>query len=131
MLEFRKKKTMRRVLYSPWTLGVLLIITIFLGHAAWSVAGKERMSRASLDRSVREFEKLTVREQDLAHAVEYLATPQGVETEIRQKFRVAKEGESVAIILDDAPSTSTSTVTAPSGFIRASWSWLLHFFGGK
>jgi hypothetical protein len=127
MLDFRKKKTARKIMYSPWTLILLSILTIFLFKAAWNVHTKERSSAEALARSTAELIKLEGRETSLTSAVAYLGTPAGVETEIRTKFRVAKEGESVAVILEDAP-TTTSTTTIKKGGFRYR---LTHLFSGE
>jgi len=124
MLEFRKKKVLRKVMYSPWTLTLLAFFVVFVTHAAWNVHKKERVSAEALDRTQREYEKLAAREATLANSVKYLATPQGIETEIRQKFRVAKEGESVAVILNDKATTSTTTPESEHDF----WYRLKHLF---
>jgi cell division protein FtsB len=128
MLDFRKKKIARKVMYSPWSLAILFILAIFMAKAAWNVHVKERSSAEVLERTQTELEKLSARQTNLGTAVAYLSTPQGVETEIRTKFRVAKEGESVAIILEDATSTNGS---GGAGLKRGFWYRLTHLFSGE
>ena len=127
MLEYRKKKTARRILYSPWTLLALAMVCAFMLRATWNVYQKERTSADALSVSNRELDKLSTRQAALSDSVSYLSTPQGVETEIRKKFRAVKEGEAVAVILEDASTTSASSTAASRGF----WGGLWHWFTGK
>jgi hypothetical protein len=58
--------------------------------------------------------------------VAYLETDIGIEDEIRSKYRVARPGESVALIVDDTDEKSEATTTATStGF----WNKVLQFVG--
>lgn len=129
MHEFKRKRTIDRIIYSPVSLIILVIILAFSVRATWAVHVKEQMSRDSLDQSQRELDKIAAREQSLNQAIAYLSTPQGVETEIRKKFRVVKDGESVAVIVDDASGTATTSVPVARGGILGLWDGLLHAIG--
>lgn len=111
MLEFQNKKKFKRILYSPLTLIALMVVLIVLGKATWNVYQKERLSFDHLERQKSELEKLALREKNLAQAIDYLKTDEGVEAEIRSKFRFAREGESIAVIID--PNASTAEIIAP------------------
>lgn len=124
MHEFRKKKLIRRILYSPFTIAALFVIAILMFRSAINVHGKAVASREAFDRSSREFAKISGEEANLANSISYLSTPAGVETEIRKKFRVVKPGESLAVILDDAPSSTATTTLDQRGFWEKMWGWL-------
>ncbi len=119
-MELNKKKTYRRFIYSPLFLLLLLSILLVLLKAVWGVYKKEEMSSNYLAREQLEFTKLKSREKELGKSVEYLKTEKGIEAEIRSKFRVVKEGESVAVIIDnDASNTAPiSTTTSRSIWTR-------------
>lgn len=126
MLEFNKKKSYRKFIYSPVTLFILCLVFLLLAKALFGVYGKERVSAGYLARQQTEYSKMKEREKELSDSVEYLKTEQGVEAEIRSKFRVVKEGESVAVIVDnDAPATTTSATTTPKTLFQK----FLGFFG--
>lgn len=117
MVEFNRKKTYKKFLYSPLTLFILFILFLVMLKAIWGVYAKEQMSARSLEREMAEYSKMVAREKELAQAVEYLKTEKGVETEIRSKFRVVKEGESVAVIVDnDDKAVPVATTTPKKGF---------------
>lgn len=52
---------------------------------------------------VAEVVSLKEREASLLAQIEQLNTPEGVEADIREKFRLAKEGEGLIMILDEDP----------------------------
>ncbi|MDB5259388.1 MAG: protein of unknown function with transrane region [Candidatus Taylorbacteria bacterium] len=128
MIDFRKKKTLRRFMYSPWTLAALAIVVFLMAKGALNVNAKRQTSGEALGRAQLELGKLSERQKNLGTAVAYLSTPQGVETEIRTKFRVAKEGESVAVILEDAVATTSPNNAASK---RGFWYRLSHLFGSE
>ena len=122
MLEFQKKKQLRKILYSPIILLLLAILFVLLFRGAWGVYQKERLSAENLEKERNEFDKLVLREKNLAASLDYLKTDQGIESEIRTKFRAVKEGEQVAVIVDAQSSASSSSATTTRGF----WYRLFH-----
>jgi len=116
MLDFQKKKKIRKILYSPFVLIILFIITLLISSGVVSVYKKAKLSEENLEREKRELERLAVREKTLTSSINYLKTDQGIEDEIRTKFRAVREGEKVVVIIDNQPSTTpvinTSTTTS-------------------
>lgn len=129
MHEFKRKRSIDRIIYSPVVLIVLTVILGFSIRATWAVYEKEQTSRDALALSQRELDKVATREQTLNQAIAYLSTPQGVETEIRKKFRVVKDGEEVAVILDDVSGTVVASSSPARGGILGLWDGLLHLIG--
>lgn len=120
MSDFNKKKKYKKYLLSPFTLLFLLIILLVLLKAVFGVYKKERISIEYLEREKIELSKLVDRKKNLEDSVNFLKTEKGIENEIREKFRVAKEDESIALIIDDSTSGtslfSTSTKTNKNFF---------------
>ena len=116
MLDFQKKKKIRKILYSPFVLITLFIITILISSGVISVYKKAKLSEENLEREKRELERLAIREKTLTSSINYLKTDQGIEDEIRTKFRAVREGEKVVVIIDNQPTTTsvinTSTTTS-------------------
>ncbi|MDQ5893143.1 MAG: hypothetical protein QG640_154 [Patescibacteria group bacterium] len=123
MLEFQKKKKLRKVLYSPIVLLLLAILFVLLLRGVWGVYQKDRLSSGNLEKERMELEKLTLREKNLAASLDYLKTDQGIESEIRTKFRVVKEGEEVAVIIDGQIEASTTPTTTPQSFWYRLFNW--------
>jgi cell division protein FtsB len=125
MLEFQKKRKIRRILYSPLSLLVLAVIAVVFVKGAWNVYQKEAASGDYLAQAQAQFAKVNATDQDLSQSVAALQTQQGIEADIRQKFRVVKPGEQIAVIVDDNASGSDSVATSSPGI----WASIAHFFG--
>lgn len=66
---------------------------------------------------------LTQQRDKLVAAVEHINSPQGVETELRQRYGLAKKGEGEIQIVVVSP-TTTEVVNAPPGFLKRIWQML-------
>ena len=115
---------------SPFVLVVAIILFIILARAAWNIHIKAGAGVAKLDQAETELAKLQARQSDLSNQVSYLSSENGVEAELRSKYRGVKEGESVAVIVDDQSNTQAAAVsnasdTPPIGW----WQRFLRFFG--
>lgn len=122
MLEFQVKKKVKRILYSRAMFVALLVVIAFAGKATWGVYQKEKTSKVYLDRLQSEIAELKQREDYIKSGIDRLGTARGIEEEIRQKFKVVKGGEAMAILIDDEASIiSTST---DKGF----WSTIVDVF---
>ncbi|MEK7184885.1 MAG: hypothetical protein AAB683_01990 [Patescibacteria group bacterium] len=123
MIDFQRKKKIRKIIYSPISLILLSIVFILLVKGVIDVYKKEKLSINNLKQEQIEYEKLQVRKKTLNSSLEYLKTEQGIENEIRVKFRAVKEGEQVSVIVENIlPTISTSTVKEIKGF----WYNLFH-----
>ena len=114
MRELRQKQKIKRRLYSTPVLVILLVIALLAIRSTWSIIGKYRESAGYVDDLRQKSIDLNAREAELKANIARLGTDAGIETEIKEKFNVSREGEQVAIIVDkDGHSTSTSTTTDP------------------
>lgn len=69
--------------------------------ATWNVFGKERESKVNLERISREAASLESRKSALSASIDQFNTERGREAEIRDKFRVAKAGEQLIVLVDN------------------------------
>lgn len=106
MLEFRLRQKRRRLLSSNLTILVLCIVIIILGKEVWDVYQRERLARESLSQAQVQKESLDKREQFLRSEIDLLENQEGVESELRERYGIAKPGEKV-IVLVDAEATTT------------------------
>lgn len=128
MFDFQQKKpSYKKFIHSPGALFVLFILTLIVLKALWGVYKKERLSAEYLAREQGEYNKMIARKNELTQSVEYLKTDRGVEAEIRSKFRVVKEGESVAVIVDNDASTSAPEVSTTTN--KSGWQKFTELFG--
>ena len=124
-MDFEQKRKLKKYLYSKPALVVLMLMLLFVGKATWNVYDKLETSEGNLEMAERDIEKLKLRKNALASQIQYLQTEQGVEAEIRQKFRLVKEGEQIAVIIDDNIELPTATTTENKSF----WSSFKGWFG--
>jgi hypothetical protein len=102
MFDFHEKRKIRRVIYSKVFIAAVFIATIFLGMSVYERYSMEREMAAKLDDRARELRVLEERALLLESKVEHLKNERGIEEELRTRFDVAREGEQVVIIIDDA-----------------------------
>jgi cell division protein FtsB len=100
----------------------LFSLLIILGNSTRKVYNKNIEAEKALVRMEQEIKELKDRQTELKDSQERLKTQEGIEYEIRKKFSVAREGEHVAIIVDNQ-STSTESVETNS-----SWQKIKSFF---
>ena len=125
MLEIRGKNKLRKITYSLPTLFLLSIILFLFLKALWGVYIKESVSKDNLNKENLELQRLINRQKTLSESFEYLKTDEGVEKEMRDKFRVAKDGERLAVIIDNNAST-----TDTNGYIKISlWNRFIGLLG--
>ena len=101
MVTFGKKKNYTDWLYTRPVLAFLALLIIFLGVAAFERFGVERDMYARRLSAEEELNKALDRKDDLQGQVEYLEGERGIEEEIRKHFDVAREGETVVILMGD------------------------------
>jgi cell division protein FtsB len=102
MKEFQERAKTRRKRRSKILLLFMFLILIFLAKGAYSAYAKESESRVEVERSLKEKETLDKRYQVMSEQSDELKSNVGIESEIRNKFDVAKPGEGVIIIVDKA-----------------------------
>ena len=101
MKEFYTKRKVKRILYSKFSILLLVGIFFLIAKAGFHLYEKERESASNLRNAKQELGRLKDRQGVLTDEIRRLSTPIGVEQEIREKFKVAKEGEHMIIIVGD------------------------------
>ena len=125
-MEFRDKQKAREFLYSKLTIAVILFFVVMLIPGVYSIyvkLGESEKDRTAAERDLADLEE---REQMLTQKVEQGKTERGLEEQIREKFNVAKEGESV-IVLVDQPVVASTTQNEANVF-KAVWQRLKKAF---
>lgn len=127
-MKYSKRPTSRlkRISNSPVTLVIALILCFILSKAAWGVYEKATATQVRLSQVQSELVKLEDRHKVLTGKVTLLSTDEGVEAEMRTKYRAVKDGEFVAVIVDTktlpALAISASTTTQ-KGLWGRFWGW--------
>lgn len=126
MAILKEQKKVKRILISRLLIGVLSIMFVSTLIGTWGVYEKASLAREQKRLAERELLELEARQADLQAKLGALKTERGQEEEIRQRFSVAKKGESVVVIVDPS-NTGTGTQTASQG-ISGWWKKFSNFF---
>src|SRR3989344_1787768 len=108
MLELKQRRVLRGRFYSIPSIAVLLLLAILLVRGAVKIVDKERESTRLKEELEAKALSMTDRKGELEANIASLHTEEGIKNEIREKFSVTEEGESVALIVDDRRATSTA-----------------------
>ncbi|MBI2476446.1 MAG: septum formation initiator family protein [Candidatus Taylorbacteria bacterium] len=120
MREFEHKRKVRKILSSPWLLLPLAVVFFFLVKAVGNIYLKDRASAAELRSSQERLARLEDRQSRLAAATEKLKTESGIESEIRDRFQMAKPGEREIVIVESAPEQNQTAAVSRS-FLQKIW----------
>ena len=101
MLDFKRKSKFRKILYTRGLIILLGIFVLFLGNAAWNAYQKYSIAKKNRDNAVMELKKLQERGEKLQEDLGLLSTEKGIESELRRRFNIVKEGEDVIVIIDN------------------------------
>ena len=101
MREFEKKKLLRKYLYSKFSIILLLLIILLLARGAWKAYDKSATTRASASVIINELEEVKKNEKTLEKEIELLKTADGIDAEIRRKFKAVKPGEEMSVIIEN------------------------------
>ncbi len=112
MPQFGKKKSYTDWLYTRPVLIFVGCLILFLGVAVYERFGVERdmyARRIAAEAALREAQE---RKASIEEQVQYLEGERGIEEEIRKHFDVAREGETVVILMGDNEEVVPETVAA-------------------
>lgn len=114
MREFQRKRPLKRILYTPVSIVVLLALLSLIGRATWNMYGKERESRKQLERATVELAAFEAREKELTERIARLKTQEGIEAEIRGQFPVTKPGERMVVIVEEKANETEEVIRKQS-----------------
>ena len=114
MREFEHKRKVRKILSSPLTLFPLAVIFFFLARGTWNIYLKDKASVAELRSSKERLARLQDRQDKLSTATQKLSTESGIESEIRDRFQMAKPGEREIVIVESSPEQNQTAAVSRS-----------------
>lgn len=117
MKRFQEKRQTMSMVYSKAVLVALFLLILLLGKGVYDIYGRQKESAKFRADSEERMRDLEARKASLSLEVEKLHSEAGVDEKIRSKFNVAKPGENVVLIVNNATTTSTST----PGFFASLW----------
>ncbi len=103
MRQFEKKQKtakIKDIIFSVPFIVILGVACALSINATWDVYKKVCDTEKNVVAVTEKYDELKIRESELTEKIESLETPLGVETEIREKFGLVKEGEEMIVIVD-------------------------------
>ena len=125
--EFKSRRKVKRIIYSPATVVLLVIVIFVLARATWSIYDKYHLSADRLDQAESQLAAIKAQEGDLSQSIAALSTASGTEAAMRTDFRIVKPGESLAVIVD-AATTAPAAATSSEGFLDKVGGWFKGIF---
>jgi cell division protein FtsB len=126
MREMQKKRKIMAMVYSKSSLFILVIVVILLSRATWGVYQKYNDSERSMLNAKEQAAALESRQKAIETENRRLMTNSGVESELRYKYSVKKDGEKLFIITD-GPKDVSEDLKADASW----WAKVQTFFGKK
>ncbi|MBX4215796.1 septum formation initiator family protein [Candidatus Parcubacteria bacterium] len=124
MSKFQARQRFRKVIYSKLTLFILAALLAIFAKSTYGLWEKYRDIAKARAVEEAELAALLAKEDTLSNRVSALKTSRGVEEAIREKFKVAKEGEGVVVVIDQKD-TADSMVDDENPFM----SFMRRLFG--
>jgi cell division protein FtsB len=125
MLEFQRKRKTYKILYSYFSIVVLLLVIFFLSKAVFGLYGKAQASIDARKKSEHEYKELSARYDYVKGEIGRLRTQEGIEEEVREKFSVVKPGEKLIVLVAGA---SIPAVEEEKGFFKKIFDKTKSFF---
>lgn len=107
MRDFERKRKMESTLYSPAVIVVLCILIALIARSLVSAYQKSTYSQEEARRLAIRLASLQTEAERLESTYKFLDTKEGVEAELRSKYRVVSPGEKVAIIVNNESKSAT------------------------
>lgn len=114
------RRPRRRLVTSPLLSAALLALVFLFGRAAWGMMGKAEAASAARDEAEQKLAKVQASKQALAKEADALASPAGVEEELRARFNVARAGEEAVVIVEPEVA-ATATPAEPPSLMERLW----------
>ena len=103
MKTFQKREDPILLMKRRIVIVLLALVVLVLGRGVYGVIVKEEESRLLRAQVERELAELKDRENEIRTNIAELASERGVERALRSEYELAKEGESVIVIVGDGP----------------------------
>ena len=123
MASRQTERTVKKILLLGGA-GVLGIVALFFARGTWEIYQTYRSASAMRVDAEHQRDQVVARTAELQKSLQELATPAGVEREIRSRYPVVKPGEVEFVLVDQAP-TSTNEKSASK---QTLWGWILSIF---
>lgn len=121
MEYLKQRQATRKRLYSKVTVVILVIVLILLLRPTWNIYQKSREGKKNLEKAKTELNTLNERKLELQGDLEYIKSDHGLDQEIRSKFGLTKENETMVVIIRDEVEVIVPPEPEPPNFFMRIW----------
>lgn len=128
-MEYLKRRQInRKRLYSKVTMLGLIVAIGLLVRPTWNIYQKSLTSKKNFEQAQVELATLEARKAQLQSDLSYIQSDYGRDQEIRNKFGVTKEHETMVVIVRNETEEKPVEIPEKRGFFKRIWSGFLDFF---
>lgn len=124
----KQRQKIKRRLYSRTTRIILLILLLLLIRPTWNIYKKSKESEENLLKAKQELAYLESRQKEISQDIEYIKSEHGQDQEIRDKFGVVKEGETMVVLVKEKNTEPVNTEEPEKSWIKRTWSKFISWF---
>ncbi len=111
-MKYGNRCLWKRLFYSPIGILIGFLALILILHGAWSVHQKALLSQERLNQAEAELQGLRQQQVSLSASISDLSSTEGIEAALREKYHAVKQGESVAVIIDNSSGNDGMTTSS-------------------
>lgn len=112
MHELAQKRKIKKMIYSPFVIVVIIILVLIAGRGGYNLYGKYSEAKKSRVAIERQFQDIAKREDFLKTELSVLGSVSGKEKRLRQTFDVKREGEETVVIVNKEKNKSDDVVSS-------------------
>jgi hypothetical protein len=130
-MKYGNRSLWKRFFYSPVSIGIAIVVLYFLIKGGINIHEKAVLAENRYEQTKAELADLQQQKDSLSDSIDHLSTQSGMEAELREKYHAVKDGESVAVIIDNSSSSTDENNSSESGVATSTQdqSWWSKFLG--
>ncbi len=129
MAQLNHKKSFEKIFYSRFVLVFFIVALIFFVKSVYSIAKKDHVLNNDKKNDEATLSALVDHKNSLTNNLNKLSTNAGIEENIRDKYRVVKDGEGLVVIVDNDPKTDNTATASNALPQKTFWQSIKSFFG--
>lgn len=102
MNDFQTRVSDKKSFKHSWFFLVILLIVLFLfARSAYASFTKKRNADIERNKYEEQLQKIIDKKHELENRINNLKTERGIEEELRKRFNIVKEGETMVRVIDE------------------------------
>jgi cell division protein FtsB len=110
MFDFYEKRKLKKILYSKTVLALLCVPVVLMIYAAYGAYQTKQDTSERREELSAQLALLEEQATELEHDITMLEDPRGIESELRTRYEVGKEGEEVIVFVEEFGTNTERTL---------------------